>query len=296
MAMDIKVNIQNQDNVFECLSSVFDIVQAVKGAENRTIMLDFSSIHTQSPVLTLPLSILLSGASDELTYVLSDELKNAHLGSEIIADEMRLSAFKAQMQAYSQTDFLPIIAFPATKEKEDEKDSIQSVVENILIQQIASAGNISLGLRYIIGECIDNITQHAKSKYGYIAAQTNKEKQYLDICIADKGITLLGSYKENNDTDIVSDMEALKAANRGISTKNLPNAENRGYGLITSKKMLTNGLGGLFIMISGSAILIKSETFNEYAELPEGLSCKGTIVICRMPFDNKDFNYINYVE
>ena len=49
-------------------------------------------------------------------------------------------------------------------------------------------------------------------------------------------------------------------------------------------------------MISGSAILIKSETFNEYAELPEGLSCKGTIVICRMPFDNKDFNYINYVE
>lgn len=296
MAMDIKVNIQNQDNVFECLSSVFDIVQAVKGAENRTIMLDFSSIHTQSPVLTLPLSILLSGASDELTYVLSDELKNAHLGSEIIADEMRLSAFKAQMQAYSQTDFLPIIAFPATKEKEDEKDSIQSVVENILIQQIASAGNISLGLRYIIGECIDNITQHAKSKYGYIAAQTNKEKQYLDICIADKGITLLGSYKENNDTDIVSDMEALKAANRGISTKNLPNAENRGYGLITSKKMLTNGLGGLFIMISGSAILIKSETFNEYAELPEGLSCKGTIVICRMPFDNKDFNYINYIE
>ena len=124
----------------------------------------------------------------------------------------------------------------------------------------------------------------------------NKEEQYLDICIADKGITLLGSYRENDDTDIVSDMEALKAANRGISTKNLPNAENRGYGLITSKKMLTNGLGGLFIMISGLAILIKSETFNEYAELPEGLSCKGTIVICRMPFDNKDFNYINYVE
>lgn len=91
----------------------------------------------------------------------------------------------------------------------------------------------------------------------------NKEEQYLDICIADKGITLSGSYRENNDTDIVSDMEALKAANRGISTKNLPNAENRGYGLITSKKMLTNGLGGLFIMISGSAILIKSETFNE---------------------------------
>lgn len=294
--MDIKVHIQNQDNILECLSSVFDIVQAVKGAEDASVLLDLSDIHTQSPVLTLPLSILLSSTDRKWVCEFSEEVKNTHFGNEIIADQMRLSAFKAQMQAYSQTDYLPIIAFPATKSKEDEKDSIQSVVESVLIQQIGNIGNISLGLRYIIGECIDNITQHAKSQYGYIAAQTNKEKQYLDICIADKGITLLGSYKENNDTDIVSDMEALKAANRGISTKNLPNAENRGYGLITSKKMLTTGLGGLFIMISGSAILIKSETFNEYAELPEGLSCKGTVVICRMPFDNKDFNYINYVE
>ena len=294
--MDIKVNIRNQDNILECLSSVFDVVQGVKRAEGGSVVLDFSDIHVSSPVLTLPLSILLSNNSAEVTYVLSDALKNAHLGNEIIAGEMRLSAFKAQMQAYSGASYLPIVAFPATKAKEDEKDSIQSVVESILIQQIGNIGNVSLGLRYIIGECIDNITQHARSQYGYIAAQTNKEKQYLDICIADKGITLLGSYKENKDTDIESDMEALKAANRGISTKNLPNAENRGYGLITSKKMLTTGLGGLFIMISGSAILIKSETFNEYAELPEGLSCRGTIVVCRMPFDNKDFNYINYVE
>lgn len=60
--------------------------------------------------------------------------------------------------------------------------------------------------------------------------------------------------------------------------------------------MLTDGLGGLFIMMSGSAMLIKSENLNEYVELPEKLSCKGTIVICHMPFDNKDFNYINYVE
>lgn len=294
--MDIKVKIQNQDKILECLSAVFDIVQGIKRTEDSSVVLDLSDIHIPSPVFTLPLSILLPDKSAELTYVLSDALKEARFRNEIIADQMRLSAFKAQIQAYSQTNYLPIVAFPATKAKEDEKDSIQSVVEGILIQQIGNVGKISLGLRYIIGECVDNITQHAKSQYGYIAAQTNKEKQYLDICIADKGITLLGSYRENNDTDIVSDMEALKAANRGISTKNLPNAENRGYGLVTSKKMLTTGLGGLFIMISGSAILIKSETFNEYAELPEGLTCEGTIVICRMPFDNKDFNYINYIE
>lgn len=57
MVMDIKVNIQDQDNILECLSSVFDIVQAVKRTEDRSVMLDLSGIHTPSPVLTLPLSI-----------------------------------------------------------------------------------------------------------------------------------------------------------------------------------------------------------------------------------------------
>lgn len=91
MVMDIKVNIQDQDNILECLSTVFDIVQAVKRTEDRSVMLDLSSIHTPSPVLT----ILLASTGGELTYVLSDVLKAAHLGNEIKADDMRLSAFKA---------------------------------------------------------------------------------------------------------------------------------------------------------------------------------------------------------
>ena len=54
----------------------------------------------------------------------------------------------------------------------------------------------------MIEECVDNITQHSKSERGYIFAQAYPHKQYLDICVADNGITLLGSYHENNDFDI----------------------------------------------------------------------------------------------
>ena len=64
---------------------------------------------------------------------------------------------------------------------------------------------------------------------------------------------LCNQYQTLQNNEIESDLEAIQAANRGISTKNLPNAENRGYGIITSKKMLIDGLGGSFIMMSGNA-------------------------------------------
>ena len=56
-------------------------------------------------------------------------------------------------------------------------------------------------------------------------------KKYLDICIADQGIGLLGSYKKVPNNEIIDDMEAMKAANRRISSKNRPEAESRGYGI-----------------------------------------------------------------
>ena len=52
------------------------------------------------------------------TCEFSEEIKNTNFGDEIIADQVRLSVFKAQMQAYSQINYLPIVAFPATKAKE----------------------------------------------------------------------------------------------------------------------------------------------------------------------------------
>ena len=67
MTMDIKVKIQNQDKILECLSAVFDIVQGIKRTEDSSVVLDLSDIHIPSPVFTLPLSILLPDKSAELT-------------------------------------------------------------------------------------------------------------------------------------------------------------------------------------------------------------------------------------
>lgn len=294
--MVVNVDIANKSSIFECLSAVFDIIANIQNADGKEDLIDLTKVSTISPFFTLPLSVFLSSKMRCHNLRLSEELVNVYFPDGLFASKMRLSAFRAELQAYTSRDYLPIIAFPASRADEDLKDNIQSIIECVLIEQIGNVSNVASGLRYVIGECVDNITQHAKSDWGYITAVVDKEERYIDICIADRGITLLGSYRDNNDEDIATDMEALKAANRGISTKNLPNAENRGYGIITSKRMLTDGLGGLFIMMSGAAMLIKAENFNEYVLLPENISCCGTVVICRMPFDNKDFNYINYVE
>lgn len=121
-------------------------------------------------------------------------------------------------------------------------------------------------------------------------------KGYLDICMADNGVTLLGSYKKLSDNEIIDDLEAIKAANRGISSKNLPEAENRGYGIQTSKRMLVEGLGGQYLMISGSCLYLKSPGHDNVYSVPDGLRWNGTIVALRIPVDSSQFNYVNYLE
>lgn len=151
-------------------------------------------------------------------------------------------------------------------------------------------------MKYMIGETIDNITEHSKSDRGFIFAQTYPKKGFLDVCIADRGVTLLGSYSNLLDNEIVTDLEAIKAANRGISSKNLPDAENRGYGIYTSKHMLVDGLGGQYLMMSGGNFYFKRPGFDSFYSLPNNLRWDGTVVALRIPYNVSHFNYVNYIE
>ena len=219
-----------------------------------------------------------------------------HFGDGFSPDQIRKTEFTARMEEYTRKTYIPIINFPATDSHEDDKNNILSTIEFIITKQLNLTPNIITGLKYMIGEIVDNITEHSHSERGYIFAQAYPTKKYLDICIADSGITLLGSYQKNNEEEIASDLEAIQAANRGISTKNLPNAENRGYGIITSRRMLTDGLNGQYIMISGSAMYARDRNLDQFIVLPDKIYWKGTIIALRIPYINRKFQYINYIE
>ena len=137
--------------------------------------------------------------------------------------------------------------------------------------------------------------KHSASERGLVFAQAYPKKAYIDLCIADRGITLKGSFN-NAGIEIADDVEAMQAANKRISSKNLPNAENRGYGIYTSKKMLISGLGGHYMMISGSALYLKDSNMEKIIELPEGLKWNGTVIALRLPYQREEFSYTNYFE
>lgn len=292
----LNTNVGN-DRMSDSLLAAMEQINLINSSDSDIVNLDFSNVENISPLYALPLVMYMNGCEKETICTgLNDFLQQISFPIGIHPDSMRKSEFIATMEKYARKTYIPIVSFPATKDRDDEKDVILSTVESIIVQQLGIDSNVATGLKYMLGESIDNIIQHANSERGYIYAQANPIEGYVDICIADSGITLLGSYKSQVNNEIETDLEAIQAANRGISTKNLPNAENRGYGIITSKKMLINGLGGSFVMMSGNALHLYNSECRKFIQTPAHIRWNGTLVAFRLPYLNKKFLYINYIE
>lgn len=287
----------NDEKLLDGLNPVVRIMSKIESIQEEAVVIDFSSAQFISPVFTLSLLVYLNGCGKKIKFSnVTGYLEVIGINSYgVKPEEMRKTEFLAMMEKYSAKSFVPIISFKASSNI-DEKEAIASVVENIIIRQMNIKSNVAMGLKYMVEETLDNITEHSESERGYLFAQAYPQKGYLDICLADNGITLLGSYKKLVDNEILSDSEAIRAANRGISSKNLPDAENRGYGIQTSKKMLVEGLNGQFMMISGGCIYLKSKKYDNIYNMPDGLRWNGTIVALRIPYDSSNFNYVNYLE
>ena len=103
----------------------------------------------------------------------------------------------------------------------------------------------------------------------------------------------MGSYLRIPGNEIVSDREGISAAYRGLSSKNLPEAENRGFGIKTSKRLLIEVLGGQYLMLSGGSLYLKNPNMESFYVMPNGLRWNGTIVAFRIPYNSSSFNYLN---
>lgn len=159
-----------------------------------------------------------------------------------------------------------------------------------------SACNIPL--TYLLDELICNIQQHAQTELGYAFLDYNASTNTVEIVIADMGITIYGSYvaaQKHLDKLGNSDAEALNLAQNGYSVKNLPDAENRGYGISSNIRMVVDGLHGEFALLSGNALLLQSATRKKILALPEEFDYKGTMVVVKIPATiPEDFSLYNY--
>lgn len=281
-------------------STALRICKKIKGSKDTSDIIDFSYARFVTPTFILPLLIYIKKTgSDKRIFI---EHADGYLKS-ICFDQfgvnsgmMRKSEFTAFLEQFSKKRYIPLISFPATCNRLEDKNDIMSVIESMIVKQSGLEQNIVSGIKYMLGEIADNISEHSKSAFGYILAQCYPTSKYIDICIGDTGITLLGSYADAPDCEIASDGEAMRAANSGISTKNLPDAENRGYGISTTRKMLVEGLGGQYMMVSGDTVYVNTRAGSGYFELPDGIRFEGTIVALRIPYGDEKFRYINYIE
>ena len=290
------INVKD-DRLIDGLSPVVRIMDQMEKSVDQEVTIDFSDTRFISPVFALSFIVYLTRCGKQIAFTnVSDYLERIGLGiGGIKPDTMRQTEFLAELEKYTSKTYIPIIDFAAGRNS-DAKEVVSSIVENMIIQQLNIQSNVANGFKYMIDETLDNITEHSESDRGYIFAQAYPTKGFLDVCIADRGVSLLGSYEKLPDNEILSDMEAIKAANRGLSSKNLPDAENRGFGIRTSKQMLIHGLGGQYLMISGSSLYLKSRNLDTFYSMPHGLRWNGTIVALRIPYHSSSFNYINYIE
>ena len=154
-------------------------------------------------------------------------------------------------------------------------------------------------LTYLLDELICNIQQHAQADKGYAYLMYNKAAKTIEILIADFGITIYGSYvaaQKHLDKLGDSDAEALNLAQNGYSVKNLPDTENRGYGISSNMKMVVEGLHGEFAVLSGNALMLQVPNKRAILALPSEIDFKGTMIMVRIPAHVPDgFNIYNYM-
>jgi hypothetical protein len=204
--------------------------------------------------------------------------------------------YEKALKSYDNKTYVPILNFPAKKSNETNpiRESILQALNNLLYKQLSLDNNFRDGVSYLITEIVNNISDHSAAHRGFIFAQYYPYSRNLDICIADNGLGILGSYRKHGINNFVTHGQALDGAVKGISSKN--EAGGRGFGIYTSLKMLVQGMGGNFLLISGNANLIRTPALNDINNVPDSMRWGGTIVALRIPFTRKTFNHIEYLE
>lgn len=213
--------------------------------------------------------------------------------AEVASGEMPISAFNVQLSRSHGADRIPVISFPASGEQTDVRNAITSALEDFVVEETGLQRNIAAAFKYVSDEIIDNITEHADTPLGYITASWDADA--LTVCIADGGKTIFGSYLDRHFEGIGSDQAALHAAVSGVSTKNRPGAESRGFGISTSADMIIRGLDSAMVILSGRGLLIRNRERNDFTELPEPVYMPGTLMCFTMPVKQDGFTIYDYI-
>lgn len=179
----------------------------------------------------------------------------------------------------------------------DTIDIIGSKLHDLLKKQLKETpwGGMLNGVTYPISEIIDNVDYHSSCDFGATLVQRYPNKDCLDICIVDDGISIPGRYRQFG-IDFDSDEEAVtKALQESISTRE--NADtDQGFGLRTTADMICDGLNGRVLLASRRAGLRRIRG-NSARPITMPTLWSGTMFAARLnlPQDVDEFNFLDHI-
>lgn len=237
-----------------------------------TDTLDLSDTKWFFPTFLLPLGLFIKTHQD-INVILPKISKVSNYLKLIIKDTTR----------QAKKSYIPIIEIPPNAKLREK------MLEIFMFKESTHSGGQN-AFSYFVGELIDNIYEHSKFSTAYIMAQKYQKMKFIEICILDNGISIPGSYE--NKGFKFTDVKALEEALKGLSTK----SDERGYGLRTSLRLLTEGLDANCLIISRGAVLIKDKNNSFVHELEKFNRFNGTLISIRIPYKNKEVNIYDYIE
>lgn len=295
-------NAVEEERIGSSLNHLIKVIRDTETARGEVVW-DFSRVCFLHPCFIAPLAIYRLTCGRSVRCINASSYVGGYLDSIYFSNPLHFAsdsscAIEEILRRYVDKTYTPVCSFAMTDEN---KDAFGTIIKNVIVSQSSLPPQGVNPVSYFIGELLDNIYEHSRSERGFVFSQYLKREGMIYLCIADEGIGIYNSYKlADAYLDEIDGHEevALYLANEGRSTKERASAETRGYGISTSKRMLVEGMGGAFFMLSGGAFHRYSNNGeNDYVNIGNIFRWNGTIILLRIPVTMPSgFNYINFIE
>ena len=286
-------------SVFNHIFSIMYQTEQTDTSDGKKVIWDFSQCHSLHPVFLSALSILKQGYGDivsmrDIDPEISDYLNSVYFHSPLVIYPIEND--ESIWQKYDDKSYLPICSFcPYDSSSVKVQELVQTTIKHQLPKESKLHGVLSL----ILSELIDNITEHSNSNQGFVFCHTYPSDKTLYVIISDTGRSIFASYAsdERYSSSLTNrESSGLLLALSGKSTKDRPENENRGYGISRSRRLIVNGLGGEFYILSGSAFVRYDSNGESVADLPQDYRWNGTLILLKIPTGiTNDFDIYQYI-
>lgn len=286
-------------SVFNHIFSIMYQTEQTDTSEGKKVIWNFSQCKFLHPFFLGALSILKRQYGDivimqDVKPEISSYLDTVYFGSPLsILPE---GNDDTMWKKYENKNYLPICMFHPY---DNSSVKAQELVQRTIRQQLSRDNGVHGVLSLLLGELIDNITEHSHSDEGYLFCQSLPHEKMLYVLISDTGRSIFSSYaSDERYAGLLTNLESsgLLLALSGKSTKDRPENENRGYGISKSRKLIIDGLGGEFFILSGSAFVRYDRNGDSVADVPGDFRWNGTIILLKIPTEiPRDFNIYKYI-